>query len=90
MLSEEQVRDEKLEIQDNKSNSGENISESPLLPTPVSKDKDARYIIDKESLDIVHNIVTTNDPSSLNTYVDQFNLNMSKKNLLRILKMNEL
>ena len=63
---------------------------SPALPCSVTDEKSIRNVVDQEALDIVSNIVTTNDTDELNNYLDKFNLNMSKKNLLRLLRMNEL
>ena len=64
---------------------------APVLPVKTTLDeKDLRDVVDKESLTIVNNIIESKSNNELTNYLDQFNLNMSKKNLLRILKMNEL
>lgn len=53
-------------------------------------EKAVRDIVDKEAAQIVNAIVVSQDEKEITNYLDKFNRNMSKKNLLRILKYNEL
>ena len=55
-----------------------------------SGEKAVRDIVDKEAAQIVNAIIVSQDEKEITNYLDKFNRNMSKKNLLRILKYNEL
>ena len=83
------MTDEALKImsleQNNVSNGDE--SKTPALTVP---EKELRNKVDQQSLSIVNEIVNIEDPKELDSYLEKFNQNMSKKNILRILKMNEL
>lgn len=69
--------------------SGESGSEYSLSDYNASNDA-ARDIVDKEAAEIVNAIIVSNDDAEINHFLDKFNQNMSKKNLLRILKFGEL
>lgn len=69
--------------------SGEEVA-LPATPSVTLDHKAIRDVVDKESVEIVNNIVVSKDDKELSEYIAKFNLNMSKKNLLRILRMNEL
>lgn len=47
-------------------------------------------IVNKEAVELVNSIIISNDDNEINSYLEKFNKNMSKKNLLRILKYDEL
>lgn len=68
--------------------SGEEVA---LPAAPVTLDEKAiRDVVDKESLEIVNNIIVSKNEKELSEYIAKFNLIMSKKNLLRVLKVNKL
>lgn len=66
------------------------ITNQPLPIVEINSAKEIRDVLDSESLAIVNNIVNVKDNKDYLAQLDKFNLNMSKKNLLRILRMNEL
>ena len=54
------------------------------------EDKKELINIDDSTKEVVDDIVNTNDPEEFKDLVSLFNLNQSKKNALRIVKLNEL
>lgn len=75
-----------MSLEQNNVSNGDEIK-TPALTVP---EKELRNKVDQQSLSIVNEIVNIEDPKELDSYLEKFNQNMSKKNLLRILKMNEL
>lgn len=65
--------------------------ENKIIPVPEKvSEKDLRDIVDNKALELASNIITSQEPNDLTAYINEFNNNMSKKNILRLLKMNEL
>lgn len=52
--------------------------------------KDKNYQLDTKSESIVSDIIDTDNTDDLKTLTNMFNINMAKKNMLRLLKLNGL
>lgn len=66
--------------------SGETYSLSDVNSNAIA----VKDIVDKEAVELVNAIAISNDEQEIAMYLEKFNRNMSKKNLFRILKFNDL
>lgn len=69
---------------ENGNNELENKSNSDLITLKPEE------IVNKECDNVVDNIIKIQNPEDLKRELELFNLNQSKKNILRVVKMNEL